>query len=314
MNKQEELKEIYGYHYWRHRISLGDNLFTPGTRFESQWDDLHFPDNFNGMTFLDVGSNDGMYSFLAESKGASEVYSVDIYHEDEHNWEMTNGWPIKGIKTAKLYKNSNIQIHSLSIENLDQLNRKFDYIYCGNVIIWIDNPYGAHQKLIELSNKVIHLREDIIDNDEPAQFRFSKIWKPNSKKPYLAANKTYYREVFGHAGFKNVEFHYVDEQQQYLEYIRKCPKVNVKKGAQIFGVPSEANSMSELAETKVGRYSETVNDKYFVTGIGWVPKEFCEIIPENLASPGIKQKAKSIVNHWKEGNSRERNMVIIASK
>lgn len=310
----DKMDSIYNYHFWRHRIPLGNNTYTPGVRHEDQWNDLHFPEDLKGMSFLDAGANDGMYSFIAESKGAGDIVATDIYHDDKHNWEMTNGWPNYGILTAKNYLGSKVEVHSLSVYDLDKLNRKFDYIFCGNVIIWLNDPYGAHVKLASLANKVLHLREDMIVGEGPAQMRFSKLWKPGSAIPLFAANKTYYREVFKAAGFTSVEFYEVDEDRQWREFVTRCPKVSLMANTNTYLLPRDTSPMGMLNEAKTGRISERVNGKAYIVGIGWVAESDCTMIKEDLSAPSLFQRMKKALKRWREGENREANMAIIARR
>lgn len=64
---------------WNHHIELGD-VTTPG-----RWDMPHqniivncLPKRFEGRTVLDIGFNDGFYSFYAEEHGAKKVVGLEI--------------------------------------------------------------------------------------------------------------------------------------------------------------------------------------------------------------------------------------------
>jgi tRNA (mo5U34)-methyltransferase len=63
---------------WHHAIDLGGGVVTPGLahRFTALEDTL--PD-MAGRTVLDIGAWDGLYSFLAEQRGARRVVALDHY-------------------------------------------------------------------------------------------------------------------------------------------------------------------------------------------------------------------------------------------
>lgn len=68
---------------WCHHIQLGDVL-TQGV-----WDKPHqdiiascIPKDLRGKTVLDIGFNDGFYSFLAEERGAKKVIGLEINYLD----------------------------------------------------------------------------------------------------------------------------------------------------------------------------------------------------------------------------------------
>ena len=308
------LDSIYAYAYWRHCISLGDGNFTPGVRFENNWEKLHFPSSLKGMSFLDVGANDGMYCFLAESRGASRVVAVDIYHNERHQWEMTNGWPVYGIQAVKDYRKSKVEIESKSILDLNYTERSFDYVFCGNVIMWVNDPYSAHLKLAAIAGKTLHIREDMFVNEGPAQLRFSKLWKPGGEKPMFAANKTYYREVLGAAGFKDIEFYEIDEQQEWREFIRKCPRIIAPAGTSTFVLPQNAEPSGVLCESRNGRISAQVGDKAYVVGIGWLRIGDLKIITEDSADPSVFQRWKMRLENRRNRENRQSNFSIIAHR
>lgn len=311
---KKDLDSIYSYAYWRHCISLGDGHYTPGVRFENNWQKLHFPESMKGMSFLDVGANDGMYCFLAEEKGASRAVAVDIYHQETHHWEMTMGWPLYGIQAVKDYKGSKVEIESMSVLELSFPERSFDYVFCGNVIMWVNDPYSAHLKLASIAAKTLHIREDMFVNDGPAQLRFSKLWKPGSSNPMFAANKAYYREVLGAAGYKSIEFFEVDEQQEWREFIRKCPRITVPAGVDIYKLPQDSSKLDVLKETRNGRISAEVNGKCYVVGIGWLRKEDVVLKEENSSEPSLFLRLKSQFNDWRNKEHRQGNFSIIAHR
>lgn len=157
-----DLVELFSLREWRQRIHLFDDIYTPGTRSEYEWEMCSFPGNLNGKSFIDVGANDGMISFLAEKKGASKVTSVDLYIADENtNLNMTQGWSIGRINKVKKVKQSSINVKPCSIYDLNQLNEQFDVVYCGNVIAWLDNPTEAISQLSKITKKQLIIREDI---------------------------------------------------------------------------------------------------------------------------------------------------------
>ena len=68
---------------WRHHIEIGD-LLTKG-----QWNKKHqdkiascIPSDLQGKTVLDIGFNDGYFSFLSEERGAEKVTGVEINYRE----------------------------------------------------------------------------------------------------------------------------------------------------------------------------------------------------------------------------------------
>lgn len=77
MNKEELLAEV-AKHEWMHTIDLGQGVVTQG-RWPLNKNTLKAYDHidFKGKKVLDLGACNGLWSFEAERRGATEVYSVD---------------------------------------------------------------------------------------------------------------------------------------------------------------------------------------------------------------------------------------------
>ncbi|MDQ6797967.1 MAG: class I SAM-dependent methyltransferase [Actinomycetota bacterium] len=77
--------------YWFHTIDLGNGIVTPGAwGKETQIPLMRALDDidFNGKKVLDIGCLDGLWSFEAERRGASEVYSIDKLGETAPGRQM----------------------------------------------------------------------------------------------------------------------------------------------------------------------------------------------------------------------------------
>ena len=64
---------------WFHTFSLdhSDEFYTPGVARDHRYRIPALPEDFSGMSVLDVGTFDGFYAFLAEARGARRVVAVD---------------------------------------------------------------------------------------------------------------------------------------------------------------------------------------------------------------------------------------------
>ena len=80
MTNDEILKEISKYR-WYHHIKINDEITTTGFKKETftQNKILSVLDNidFKDKKVLDIGCRDGLFSFYAEKRGASEVVGID---------------------------------------------------------------------------------------------------------------------------------------------------------------------------------------------------------------------------------------------
>jgi tRNA (mo5U34)-methyltransferase len=63
---------------WHHAIDLGHGVVTPGLAHRFTALERSLPE-MTGRSVLDIGAWDGLYSFLAEQRGASRVVALDHY-------------------------------------------------------------------------------------------------------------------------------------------------------------------------------------------------------------------------------------------
>lgn len=124
---REELLELAkGYNWW-HSIDLG-GLVTKGVvgrwpLIERAFDQI----DFTGKKVLDIGCWDGLWSFEAEKRGASAVYSVD--YVSLRSWSEQPTYPLAhkllGSK-ARYYPNLSVyDIKRLGVTDFDVV------VYCG---------------------------------------------------------------------------------------------------------------------------------------------------------------------------------------
>jgi SAM-dependent methyltransferase len=313
MDKKDQLKKIYEIPFWRQKIELEPGVFTPGSSvFPELWEIMKLPENLNGLSFLDVGANDGLFSFLAEEKGAKKVVAVDIYSDSVDSSTMTEGWSSKCIETVKKYKNSNIQIRSNSLYDLEHWEEKFDIVFCSNVIIWLNDLFKAHKILSEITSSTLIIREDILLNTQGAQLRFSNLHRKNPTQGHFIGSKGYYREVLTKFGFNSITFLDIREDLIWGEYSKNHPVYLIKKGALIFESFDTVNSNNELEKEKSLRMSAKINDRLYFRGLGWVKKyDVKEIKP--ISTSKFRMNFKNFVKRISL-KPFEANYIIIARK
>lgn len=266
----EIIHQILSKKNWRHRLRLTNELVTPGYCDESEWQIAQLPESLAGKSFLDVASNDGMYSILAEKRGASHVLGVDIYADKTNGLNMTNGWDLEKPNLLKTYFQSNARFESLSVYELNTLNQKFDYVFCSNLLAWLTDPYQALVALSDACSEVLHLREDV-------------SWKGNSPvlewvhtKPgscFYNPNQAYFETVLKQLGFKRIEFSLIDERTLLKDRIARQILVKVKKDTPVFVNPFSSHIVSSMQEDPWYLSYSTYNDFYFIEALGWVKKE-----------------------------------------
>ena len=268
-NPSRELVELYSFKEWRQRIHLQDNLFTPGTRCEFEWEHCRLPDQLSGVSFLDVGSNDGMFSFLAEKKGATEVTAVDLYVGEENTGlNMVGGWPQKRIELIKKSKKSAVDIKSCSIYELHTMGRVFDEVFCGNVIAWLQNPVAALTSLAKVAKNILYIREDVSKVKEKPVLEF--VNNPSMSSCMFNGNEMFYSEVLKNLGFQSVEFYPIDEYEIYKQRYIDFVKFDIKADTEVLGNPFTENAelKTDKDSTELGSFQ--INGKVFFNRIGWI--------------------------------------------
>jgi tRNA (mo5U34)-methyltransferase len=146
---EEQRKEIESLKWW-HRIHLTPDYTTPGIcphghpgDFESRFG---LPKDLIGLSVLDVGGYDGLFSFECEKRRAKNVDMIDIYQGSPN--KNSN----RPFQLAKEILNSKVFYNEYSLENFMPYSYKtmFDIILYFGVMYHIENPLGAVKKLMQL--------------------------------------------------------------------------------------------------------------------------------------------------------------------
>jgi tRNA (mo5U34)-methyltransferase len=131
---------------WFHTFSLdhSDQLYTPGVARNHRYRIPALPEDFSGMSVLDVGTFDGFYAFLAEARGARRVVAVDneqykVWVQSRWGVELEGG---EGFTAIRELLHSTVEYCRLNAFDLDQLEETFDFILCFGILHRVDNPMG----------------------------------------------------------------------------------------------------------------------------------------------------------------------------
>ena len=131
--------------FWFHTFSLdGGTLYTPGVARDHRYRIPALPEDLSGRAVLDVGTFDGFYAFLAESRGASRVVAVD--NEQYRHWVRAR-WGIElkggeGFRAIAEMLGSSVEYRRLDAFDLDELAESFDLILCFGILHRVENPLG----------------------------------------------------------------------------------------------------------------------------------------------------------------------------
>jgi tRNA (mo5U34)-methyltransferase len=131
---------------WFHTFSLdhSDELYTPGVARDHRYRIPAFPEDFSGMSVLDVGTFDGFYAFLAEARGARRVVAVD--NEQYREW-ISSRWGVElqggeGFAAIRELLDSEVDYQRIDAFDLDELEETFDFIFCFGILHRVENPLG----------------------------------------------------------------------------------------------------------------------------------------------------------------------------
>ena len=131
---------------WFHTFSLDRSreLYTHGVARDHRYRVPALPEDFAGMSVLDIGTFDGFYAFLAEARGAGRVVAVD--NEQYREW-VSSRWGVElqggeGFAAIRELLDSEVDYQRIDAFDLDELGETFDFILCFGILHRVENPLG----------------------------------------------------------------------------------------------------------------------------------------------------------------------------
>ena len=131
---------------WFHTFSLDRSrgIYTRGVARDHRYRIPALPEDFSDMSVLDVGTFDGFYAFLAETRGARRVVAVD--NEQYREW-ISSRWGVElkggeGFAAIRELLDSGVEYRRLDAFDLDELGETFDLILCFGILHRVENPLG----------------------------------------------------------------------------------------------------------------------------------------------------------------------------
>lgn len=146
---------------WYHTLELPEGVVTPG--FFDHRPDLHryrFPDDLSGQRALDVGQQDGYWSFELERRGAS-VTGIDLDRAEDLDWpprlsesgtrREEGGFPLAdgtAFRLAREALGSSVERLPISAyEVTPETVGTFDLVLVGSVLVHMRDPMLALERL-----------------------------------------------------------------------------------------------------------------------------------------------------------------------
>lgn len=178
----QELNKFLNNASWYHSINFPGGLHSKGVYDHRNVLNYYgFPEYLTGKTVLDVGCSDGFFSFEFEKRGADKILAVDTnkfdgsiaidpspskkdvyekkyaenYAKNNYFLSLAKKMGLERVHTFLLTKkmlNSSVEYQDCSIYNLKKLDRKFDFVFCGDLIEHLKNPVEATEQLKDICN------------------------------------------------------------------------------------------------------------------------------------------------------------------
>ncbi len=170
---------------WWHSIDLGHGIVTPGrTNLPNKLQYIGLPEDLTGLSVLDIGAWDGLFSFEAERRGARRVLAVDSFCWNGPGWGTKAGFDLARQVRGSRVEEREIEVVDLSPETVGV----FDLVLFLGVLYHLTDPLRALQSVFSVTGDrlILETHVDLLDCAYPAM-RFyprgeldpTSFWGPN---------------------------------------------------------------------------------------------------------------------------------------
>jgi len=188
---------------WFHRIDLGDGIVTPGLDDSpAKLAALELP-SLVGKTVLDIGANDGFFSFAAERAGASRVLAVDGPAWGDHDSLGSK----RGFDFAREILNSSVEDLRCDLHDLTpELVGAFDVVFLLGVLYHLEDPLNSLRQVARLTNEllVVETFVDMTWTRRPAAAFYPRAEINEDASNWWGPNPAAVRGMLRAAGFRDV--------------------------------------------------------------------------------------------------------------
>lgn len=183
---------------WYHTLELRPGIVTPGLFDHRPYVERYgLPEDLTGLRALDVGAQDGFWSFELERRGA-EVVALDLEDPASLDWpprlreegvkRMGGGFPLadgSAFGIARRALESSVQRRTVTIYDADaeQLGGKFDLVFCGSVLLHLRDPMLALERMAALCRGQLVLAEEYSRKAE--LLPFSNLAEFQGESPWM---------------------------------------------------------------------------------------------------------------------------------
>ena len=214
LSKEQKEEMIQSIKYWYHTIDLGDGVFTPGAegiRIMNQTMIDFLPQSFKGMSVLDIGCWDGLFSFEAEKRGASKVLGIDNHSGgdgfSQGKMDALKGAGFKPLMTARTILGSNVESQVMNIYDISPENiGEFDCTIFFGVLYHLWHPMLALQLIRRVTKKCLLIETHVNETIDPFSplIRFYPRGEKYEGSTWVGPNLLALYEMLLCVGFKKV--------------------------------------------------------------------------------------------------------------
>jgi tRNA (mo5U34)-methyltransferase len=207
---RDDLKRRVGELTWFHQIDLGSGIVTPGRdKTARKLKALQLP-SLAGKTVLDVGANDGFFSFAAERAGASRVVAVDSYA-----WGKNTASPDAPLAQTKAsfdlahavlgskVETVEADLYDLTTEEVGS----FDVVLMLGVLYHLRNPLLGLERLASLTTELLVVESlvDLVWARRPVVAFYPTAEIAEDETNWWAPNPAAMRGMLLSCGFREVD-------------------------------------------------------------------------------------------------------------
>ena len=196
-----EIRDAVARFDWRHSIDLGHGIVTPGADDTPQR--LHYlalPESLKDKTVLDVGANDGFYSFEAERRGAARVVALDL-------WNPKGPVRKERFELARRALRSSVEDMTMDVLDISPELGRFDIVLFLGVLYHLRHPLLALERLFSVTNEllIIESHVDLLSRPEPMMAFYPGGELNNDHTNWWGPNPRALRAMVRAAGFRTVQ-------------------------------------------------------------------------------------------------------------
>ncbi|HEY4096725.1 MAG TPA: methyltransferase domain-containing protein [Baekduia sp.] len=142
-DREEILARIAEVPHWHHAIPITPEITTPGVQHSAAMiETVQIPEDCTGMRVLDIGARDGLFSFEAERRGATEIVALDNVPPEKTGFAVAK--ELLGSKAEYVTDN----VYNLSAERFGT----FDLVFFFGVLYHLRHPLLGLDRIWDVCN------------------------------------------------------------------------------------------------------------------------------------------------------------------